>query len=80
MRMTNEQTPLADEGLVQRQVRHRPLYCPCMEQTPDPCPACGATVSGMDQVHGGCQATGGAPPTDYGLRLIVIDRDTGMLV
>lgn len=30
--------------------------CPCNEETPDPCPKCGATVSGNDPVHGVCQA------------------------
>lgn len=30
--------------------------CPCKEETPDPCPMCGATVSGNDPVNGVCQA------------------------
>lgn len=30
--------------------------CPCHEETPDPCPMCGATVSGNDPVNGVCQA------------------------
>lgn len=52
----------------------RPRYCPCEEETPDPCPACGATVKGDDAVHGVCQAWGGAPPPDYGLRIVLIDE------
>lgn len=55
----------------------RPLYCPCEDETPDPCPACGATIKGDDPVNGVCQALRGAPPTDYGLRLVLIDRNTG---
>jgi hypothetical protein len=30
--------------------------CPCEDEKPDPCPKCGATVSGNDPVHGRCQA------------------------
>lgn len=29
--------------------------CPCNAETPDPCPMCGATVSGTDAVQGVCQ-------------------------
>ncbi len=50
-------------------------YCPCHEEKPDPCPLCGATVSGDDKVNGICQYPD-TPPTDYGLRLILVDRDT----
>jgi len=32
-------------------------YCPCYDDKPDPCPACGATISGNDHVRGVCQAT-----------------------
>lgn len=61
-----------------RFVRRRPIYCPCDEETPDPCPECGATVSGNDAVNGVCQAIRrGSQPDDYGLRLVVIDRRTG---
>lgn len=63
----------AGAGPVQRSVR--PRYCPCRDETPDPCPACGATVDGNDAVRGVCQAWGGAPPSDYGLSLILVDRD-----
>jgi hypothetical protein len=34
----------------------RPNYCPCVNGQPDPCPACGATISGNDPVRGFCQA------------------------
>ena len=37
----------------------KPKYCPCIDNKPDPCPACGATLSGNDEVHGICQATHG---------------------
>lgn len=30
--------------------------CPVMNESPDPCPKCGATVSGNDPVNGVCQA------------------------
>lgn len=30
--------------------------CPCNDETLDPCPKCGATVSGDDAVNGVCQA------------------------
>lgn len=30
--------------------------CPCKDETPDPCPKCGATVKGDDLVNGICQA------------------------
>jgi hypothetical protein len=29
--------------------------CPCKDEQPDPCPMCGATVSGNDAVNGACQ-------------------------
>lgn len=55
----------------------RPNYCRA-DETIDPCPDCGATVSGNDRVHGVCQARYPQPArTDYGLRLILVDRDTG---
>jgi hypothetical protein len=56
----------------------RPLYCPCENEQSDPCPACGATVEGNDPVHGVCQALRkGYPPSLYGLKLILVDRETG---
>lgn len=30
--------------------------CPVENETPDPCPRCGATVAGKDAVNGICQA------------------------
>lgn len=33
------------------------MKCPCENESPDPCPICGATVSGDDPVNGVCQAT-----------------------
>ena len=69
---------IAANGRVDRNVRpQRPRYCPCYEETPDPCPACGATVSGNDPVRGVCQATHNRPPSDYSLSLILTDRNTG---
>lgn len=35
------------------------IDCPCNEESPDPCPKCGATVKGDDAVHGVCQAGAG---------------------
>lgn len=63
----------------------RPRHCPCREESPDPCPACGATVSGNDLVHGVCQATHGyfdpsGPENDYGVRLVLVHRNTGELI
>lgn len=57
----------------------RPEYCPCKDEGPDPCPACGATVAGDDPVHGVCQARHGAPPEPF-LHLDLVDRRTGETV
>lgn len=57
----------------------RPRYCPCHEETPDPCPACGATVSGKDPVRGVCQATHGVERKPDVL-LVLTDRDTGKII
>lgn len=57
-------------------MKDAPEFCPCEHGKPDPCPACGATVKGDDPVHGLCQARK-QRPIDYGLRLVVTDRDTG---
>lgn len=54
----------------------RPDYCPCKNESPDPCPACGATVSGHDKVRGVCQARYGAKPEPL-VELIVVRRDLG---
>ncbi len=55
------------------------LYCPCENEETDPCPLCGATVSGNDPVRGVCQYPS-PPPTDYGIRIILIDKKTGKQV
>lgn len=57
----------------------RPDYCPCLEETPDPCPACGATVDGNDPVHGVCQARYGyrGPPD---LEFVLVEKSTGEVV
>jgi hypothetical protein len=55
----------------------RPEYCPCDNDLPDPCPACGATVKGNDPVHGLCQARTNRPEPKPYLRIILVDRDTG---
>lgn len=57
----------------------KPLYCPCKEDSPDPCPACGATASGDDPVHGVCQAIRGyRAPED--VQLVLINKKTGEVV
>jgi hypothetical protein len=56
----------------------RPRYCPCKEETPDPCPACGATVAGNDPVRGVCQATHGKKKPD--VLLVLVDKNTGEIV
>lgn len=57
----------------------RPEYCPCLHETPDPCPACGATVSGNDKVRGICQARKGTyrPPL---VELVLTDKRTGEVI
>lgn len=58
----------------------RPEYCPCKEETPDPCPACGATVSGNDPVNGVCQARQmRSPPVPF-LSLVLVDKNSGEVV
>ena len=57
----------------------RPYYCPCIEETPDPCPACGATVGGKDPVRGVCQARYGVKPEPL-VSLVLIDKETGEIV
>ena len=51
-------------------------YCPCYAEEPDPCPKCGATVSGNDRVNGVCQYPD-PPPLDYGIRIGLVDKETG---
>lgn len=58
----------------------RPPYCPCKDETPDPCPACGATVEGNDPVRGVCQARSMRPPPEPFLHLDLIDKNTGEVV
>lgn len=57
----------------------RPEYCPCKDETPDPCPACGATESGNDPVRGVCQARRGYR-RESDLQLVLIDKQTGDIV
>jgi hypothetical protein len=57
----------------------RPKFCPCWEETPDPCPACGATVEGKDKVRGVCQATHGFRRKPD-VELILIDKHSGEVV
>jgi hypothetical protein len=57
----------------------RPEYCPCQHETPDPCPACGATVAGNDKVRGVCQARNGYR-REPDVFLVLTDRDTGELI
>jgi hypothetical protein len=57
----------------------RPEFCPCENETPDPCPACGATVSGDDDVRGVCQAKRGYR-READVRLVLIDKQTGDIV
>lgn len=43
-------------GITEEEEMTRWRDCPCEYETPDPCPKCGATVSGNDPVNGVCQA------------------------
>lgn len=58
---------------------NRPEFCPCFEETPDPCPACGATVDGKDKVHGVCQARKGYR-RQPDVVLVLTHRDTGEII
>lgn len=60
-------------------MKERPQFCPVENETPDPCPACGATVSGNDPVHGVCQARK-FKPRYRGIEIILTDKDTGEIV
>lgn len=55
----------------------RPKYCPCENEMPDPCPACGATVAGNDKVKGACQAIFNRPAPRPLVELILVDKYTG---
>lgn len=57
-----------------------PDYCPCNEEGPDPCPACGATVSGNDQVNGVCQARYNRPAPRPLVQIVLIDKRDGEIV
>lgn len=54
-------------------------YCPCEDEKPDPCPACGATVSGKDKWGGRCQARHGSKPKPS-LFFVLEDKDTREVV
>jgi hypothetical protein len=55
--------------------KQAPKYCRANETT-DPCPDCGASISGNDPVRGICQATHhGPPPSDYDLKVILVPRN-----
>ena len=54
-------------------------FCPCEKEEPNPCPACGATVSGNDPVRGVCQARYGFHRSP-GVQLVLIDKKTGEIV
>ena len=58
-----------------------PEFCPCESESPEPCPACGATIDGKDPVRGICQATRGKKPdTSHLPRFIVIEKNPGIKV
>jgi hypothetical protein len=57
-----------------------PIYCPCENELHDPCPACGATVSGDDAVLGVCQALRSTLSSESIVSLVLISRDTGEVV
>lgn len=54
-------------------------YCPCKDDTVNPCPACGATVEGKDKVHGVCQARHHYREPSY-IQLVLIDKTTNAVV
>lgn len=53
-----------------------PTHCPCDDDKPEMCPACGATVSGKDKWRGRCQALHPKRRPDD-LRIILTDARTG---
>ena len=55
------------------------LYCDAKEDE-DPCPCCGATLSGNDPVRGVCQARYNRPRPTPLLEIVLIDRRTGKVV
>lgn len=52
------------------QIMNSILYCPCENDLPDPCPACGATVAGNDSVSGVCQAKYTKQINDFNIILV----------
>jgi len=58
----------------------RPDYCPCENEQPDPCPACGATASGNDPVHGVCQSRFNRSAPKPFLDLVLVDKQSGEVV
>lgn len=54
-------------------------FCPCQDEKPDPCPACGATVEGNDRVRGVCQARRGSRPEPI-LSWVLVDKNSGQEV
>lgn len=62
-------------------LRPRPQYCPFENEIPDPCPACGATVSGDDPVSGVCQALSlSRPSNDPLVEIVLLNRHTGEVI
>lgn len=57
-----------------------PMYCPCQDDEPATCPACGATVSGNDPFEGRCQARHQGPEPRALVNLVLIDKRTGEIV
>lgn len=52
-------------------------FCPCKDETINPCPACGATVEGNDPVRGVCQALYGYRDMSWLPQLTLVDKKTG---
>ena len=67
------------EGIERQIACQGEAVLPMRRRAAGPVPLCGATVSGNDRVHGVCQQFD-PPPTDYGLRLVLVDRLTGEMV
>jgi hypothetical protein len=58
----------------------RPEYCPCDDDSTDPCPACGATVKGDDPVNGFCQARHQGPKPWRPVEFVLTDKRAGKIV
>lgn len=61
-------------------MRQRPDYCPDDLSEGTPCPRCGATEDGNDQVRGVCQARFSGPEPKPLVRVVLIDKRTGQIV